>query len=142
MALISTDKIVDILGENRQKIKTIKDLYACVKKGLPKKSLQNVVSHILIKRSDQSVFKKSIIPEATYKRRKILTQDESEKVERLARVVATSEYVWDDIDDSQLYLNTPHPLLNGEKPIEVSKSEIGARMVEDLLWDLYYGHPA
>ena len=81
-----------------------------------------------------------IIPEATYKRRRSnLTADESERAERLARVFATTEYVWNSEDDARAFLSTPHPMLQGRTPLDVSMTELGARRVEELLWKLYYG---
>jgi len=81
-----------------------------------------------------------IIPEATYKRRRThLTADESGRAERLARVFATAEYVWNSEDDARAFLSTPHPMLQGHTPLDVSMTELGARRVEALLWKLYYG---
>ena len=59
--------------------------------------------------------------------------------ERLARVIATAEYVWDDAVEARRYLTTPHAHLGGQTPVEVALSEFGARWVEELLWKLYYG---
>jgi putative toxin-antitoxin system antitoxin component (TIGR02293 family) len=84
----------------------------------------------------------SIIPEATFKRRRDrLNSDESEKAERLARIVATADYVWDSEPDAREFLNTSHPLLDGRTPLDVSMTELGARRVEELLWKLFYGIP-
>lgn len=84
-----------------------------------------------------------IVPEATFKRRRDrLSPDESEKTERLARVFATALYVWDDEVDARDFLNTPHPLLEGRRPLDVAMTELGARRVEELLAKLFYGLPA
>lgn len=81
-----------------------------------------------------------IIPEATYKRRRAsLSVEESERAERLARVYATAQYVWNSDDDARAFLHAPHPMLQGRTPLDVSMSELGARRVEELLWKLYYG---
>lgn len=81
-----------------------------------------------------------IIPEATYKRRReALSAEESARTERLARVFATARYVWDSDDEARAFLNTAHPMLQNQTPLDVSLSELGARRVEELLWKLYYG---
>jgi uncharacterized protein (DUF2384 family) len=47
--------------------------------------------------------------------------------------------VWDDADDARDFLHTPHPLLDGRAPLDVSLTELGARRVEELLWKLFFG---
>ncbi|WP_325094793.1 sigma 54-interacting transcriptional regulator [Burkholderia contaminans] len=75
-----------------------------------------------------------IIPEAIYKRRRDrLTRDESEKTERLVRIVATTTSVWSDESDACGFLSTPHPELEGLALLDVALSEFGARRVEELL---------
>ncbi|WP_087650444.1 MbcA/ParS/Xre antitoxin family protein [Caballeronia choica] len=66
----------------------------------------------------------------------------AEKTERLARVVATAQYVWDSVDDAREFLNAPHPMLEGRTPLDVAFTKLGARRVEELLWKLFYGLPA
>lgn len=84
-----------------------------------------------------------IVPEATFKRRKDrLTPDESEKTERLARIFATANFVWDDEEDAREFLHTQHPLLAGNTPLDVSMTELGAKRVEEILWRLFYGMTA
>ena len=81
-----------------------------------------------------------IAPRATLKRRtERLKPDESERTERLARIIATARYVWGDDELAQAFLTTPHQMLHGKPPIEVAFTELGARQVEELLWDIYYG---
>ena len=65
--------------------------------------------------------------------------DEPEKIERLARVCATALYIWDDESLAREFLNTPHPLLDERSPLDVAMTEAGARRVEELLWQLFYG---
>lgn len=114
-----------------------------VRNGLPKSALRDSVSHIARTPEERRSLLYRIVPEATYKRRRErLTPEESEKAERLARVYATADYVWDCEDNAREFLHTPHPLLDGMTPLEVSLSELGARRVEELLWKLFYGLPA
>jgi integrase len=51
----------------------------------------------------------------------------------------TAEYVWDDRKEAQRFLTTAHAQLEGQRPIDVTLTELGARRVEELLWKLYYG---
>jgi putative toxin-antitoxin system antitoxin component (TIGR02293 family) len=84
-----------------------------------------------------------IVPEATFKRRRDrLSSAESERTERLARVIATAEYVWEDRDSARRFLTTPHPMLAGKAPLNAAMTELGARQVEDLLAKILHGLPS
>jgi putative toxin-antitoxin system antitoxin component (TIGR02293 family) len=105
--------------------------------------LKEGVEHATRSAEERRALLARIVPEATFKRRRYkLSSDESEKTERLARIVATARYVWDDEADTREFLNTGHPLLEGRTPVEVALTELGARRVEELLWRLFYGLPA
>ena len=89
-----------------------------------------------------SAYKFKVVPQATWKRRtKKLSVDESERTERLARVLAQAEYVWDDRDQAREWMSKPHRELGGCAPLEVARTELGARRVEELLDKLFYGLP-
>ena len=139
--MIEAKRIAHVMGLTTR-IDTLHDLAEMVTKGLPKGTIRTVVSHVLPRRAEQTAFIHEIIPEATYKRRsKTLSAAESARTERLARVVATSEYVWDEPEDASRFLTTPHAALNGNCPVDVAKTELGAREVEELLWKLFHGLP-
>ena len=46
-----------------------------------------------------------------------MNSQNSERAERLARVIATAEHVWADRNDAREWLTTPHPELDNEMPI-------------------------
>lgn len=111
--------------------------------GLPKDALKASVDRVLLAGEDRKKLLYRIVPEATYKRRRgTLTADESGRAERLARIFATADYVWNSEDDARAFLSAPHPMLQGRTPLDVSMTELGARRVEELLWKLYYGMAA
>jgi len=111
-----------------------------VSNGLPKGALKASVEHICIRPEERKQLLYRIIPEATYKRRREhLSAEESERAERLARIFATAAYVWNSEEDARTFLTTPHAMLQGRSPLDVSMTELGARRVEELLWRLYYG---
>jgi len=119
------------------------ELDELVAHGLPKGALKASVDRVCKSGEERKRLLYRIIPEATYKRRRThLTADESGRAERLARVFATAEYVWNSEDDARAFLSTPHPMLQGHTPLDVSMTELGARRVEALLWKLYYGMAA
>ena len=119
------------------------ELDARVADGLPKAALRASIDHVLLAPAERTRLLHTIIPPATYKRRRErLSPEESGRAERLARVFATASHVWDSEDDARVFLNTPHARLDGRTPLDVSLSEIGSRRVEDLLWQIFYGLPA
>jgi putative toxin-antitoxin system antitoxin component (TIGR02293 family) len=116
------------------------ELDAVVSHGLPKNALKASVAYICLSAEDRKQLLYRIIPEATYKRRRDkLSAEESGRIERLARIYATAQYVWNSDDDARAFLHTPHPLLQDRTPLDVSMTELGARRVEEVLWQLYYG---
>ena len=84
----------------------------------------------------------TVVPEATFKRRVRLTVQESERTERLARVIAAAEYVWENRDEAHQWLNTPHPELDNKSPLRTALTDLGARRVEAVLDRIFYGLPA
>jgi putative toxin-antitoxin system antitoxin component (TIGR02293 family) len=139
MVLVTPEKIASIMALVPIP-HSFAELDELVSHGLPKNALKASVD-----RGGRSNIKNKhllyrIIPEATYKRRRDkLSVEESERAERLARVYATAQYVWNSDDDARAFLHAPHPMLQGRTPLDVSMSELGARRVEELLWKLYYG---
>jgi putative toxin-antitoxin system antitoxin component (TIGR02293 family) len=123
-------------------MESIAELADRVSEGLPKSTLRNTVRRIFDSPAEANEWMYRIVPEATYKRRTRLTPAESERTERLARVIASAEIVWDDRADAKNWLLTPHPELQGKRPLDLALSELGARQVEELLDRIYYGVPA
>ena len=107
---------------------------------MPKASLGAVARHVYGTSPDAAALMQRVIPAATFHRRgEELKPQEGERVERLARVIATAEYVWDSAEDARTFLSTGHAMLGGKRPIEVALTELGARRVENLLWSLFHG---
>jgi putative toxin-antitoxin system antitoxin component (TIGR02293 family) len=77
----------------------------------------------------------------TAKRR--LSRDEGDRLARLARLWAFALEVWGSAPAARRFLSEPYPLLSGRVPLEVAtETEIGARIVEELLGRLKYGSAA
>ena len=71
-----------------------------------------------------------------------LTPEESERLERLARLAALAEHVWEDAALAHEFLVSPQPQLGGERPVDLARSDLGAREVEALLHRIEYALPA
>ena len=127
----------------KRRVRSVTELRLVVEKGLPKSTLERTVRHVVTDRSEARQFIDRIVSPATYKRRKtLLKPDESEKVARLARIIATAEEVWGNPEDARRFLTSPHAGLGGERPLDLAQSELGAQEVEEELWKLMYGLPA
>ncbi|HQS03165.1 MAG: hypothetical protein B7Y07_08090 [Halothiobacillus sp. 24-54-40] len=139
MMLISAEKIAAVMALVNIP-RSFAELDELVAQGLPKGALKASIEHICTGSDERKQILYRIVPEATYKRRRdTLTAEESGRVERLARIFATAEYVWNSEQDARTFLMAPHSMLQGKTPLDVSMTELGARRVEELLWRLYYG---
>ncbi|MCF7967012.1 MAG: DUF2384 domain-containing protein [Methylobacter tundripaludum] len=139
MLLVTPEKIASIMSLFPVP-HSFSELEVLVSHGLPKNALKASVDYVCLNNEDRKQLLYRIIPEATYKRRRDrLSVLESERTERLARICATAQYVWNSDDDARTFLHTPHPMLQGRTPLDVSMTELGARRVEELLWQLFYG---
>lgn len=71
-----------------------------------------------------------------------LSPEESEKLQRVARVFAMAKDVWGSVEDAREFMVKRHPMLDDRSPFEASLSEIGAREVESILGRLLFGSAA
>ncbi len=145
MLPIEPHLVADVMGGKavlHGSVRSLSDLEDVVARGLPRRALDACIARIWSDRRAAERFKFMIVPRATYHRRRLLKADESERLERLARVVALAEKAWaGDRDSARVFLTSAHPMLDNRAPIDVARTELGARRVEDLLVALLYGHP-
>jgi putative toxin-antitoxin system antitoxin component (TIGR02293 family) len=143
--MIQPKSIADVMGGTAilgLRVLSIGDLEKSISLGLPKRALRYTVERVYQTVGDIRREMFCIVPEATFKRRTRLSQAESERTERLARVIATAEYTWNDREDAREWLTKPHPELGNLSPLDAAKTELGARRVEELLDRLFHGIPA
>jgi putative toxin-antitoxin system antitoxin component (TIGR02293 family) len=141
---IDAAKVADIMGGARvlhHDVDSLSDLQAVVEEGLPVAALNETVRYVAGSARDASLLKEQIIPRATLSRRTRLKLAESERVERIARIMALAEHVWESREDAQAFLHEPHPMLDEKTPLGMAQTELGARRVERLLMRLEYGLP-
>lgn len=139
--MVAAERIAGVLGVDH-KIHSLQALARLVAKGLPKTAVRAVAARIFSTPGEQRELMQHLVPEATYKRRKgSLKPEESERAERVARVIATAEFVWNDREDAREFLLKPHPLLENQRPIDAALTELGARQAEEVMWQLFYGLP-
>jgi len=137
--MVDAARVAEVLGV---KARTLSDLSHAIERGLPKNALSRTAKRVFLERGAARKFLVTVVPEATFKRRVRLTVPESERTERLARVIAAAEYVWDDRDEARRWLNAPHPELDDRSPLRIALTDLGARRVETVLDRIFYGLPA
>jgi putative toxin-antitoxin system antitoxin component (TIGR02293 family) len=142
--MIHPERIAEVMGGVAilgQEVRSFQDLESSVSGGLPKVALRRTLERVYSTAGDvrQAIYR--VVPEATFKRRTRLSRAEGERTERLARVIAAAEYVWDDADDAREWLTKPHPELDGRTPMQAAETELGARRAEHVLDAVFYGLP-
>src|ERR1700737_3337477 len=87
-----------------------------------------------------------IIPSRTWRHRKTkrepLSIEESDRVVRLTRIQVLAEDVFNDVDKANRWLREELGILDGKSPLEVARTEAGARLIEQLLAKLDWGAAA
>lgn len=144
MTLIDARKVARILGGEGalgRRIRTVRELRRAVEEGLPVEALESAVRYVAGEEGGAAELKYGIVPKTTLHRRERLTPEESQRLERLARVAALAEWVWEDRALAHEFLTSPQPQLGGERPVELARSDLGAREVEELLMGLEYSLP-
>lgn len=142
--MIHPTKIAAILGGEailKDRIGSLFDLDRHVEKGFPKKSLRHLAQFVSIKYLPRT-FIYEVVPQDDYKKRRTyLTSQESAKTERLARVIATALEVLETPENAQDFLLSPHPFFYNREPLFFAFTELGARQVEEHLWEISQGLP-
>jgi putative toxin-antitoxin system antitoxin component (TIGR02293 family) len=96
-----------------------------------------VIKRLISLGIERSEIDAAIIPLRTLQhrrsRRERLTVEESDRVLRMIRVVSLAESVYESRERALAWLRTPHPRLDGRSPVSLLNTDIGARLVEELL---------
>jgi len=69
----------------------------------------------------------------------MIAQHESARPLALARIAHYAEEVFGDRAFAQAWLNRPNPALHDRAPVDVARTEIGARRVEAILSRFEHG---
>lgn len=126
----------------RRDVHSLAELSGLVEAGLPMRSLDRLSASFPA--SDRETVANAVAPRTTRLRRSetgVLNTTESERLERIARLTALASHVLESDLEGRRFLLTPHALLGGHTPLELSMTDLGARRVEDILWRLEYTLP-
>lgn len=116
------------------------ELVSTVREGLPTERF-DVLREMLDVSSGTLAEVVGITPSTLSRRRKRGTfdKDESERILRVARLVARAVDVLDGLENARKWLTEPARGLGGERPLAFADTEPGAREVERLLIRLEHG---
>ncbi len=84
-----------------------------------------------------------VIAPRTLKHRKArgerLSHGETDRLVRVARIVALAEDVFGNWEKAFLWLRTPDDRMNDRTPLSLLQTEAGGRYIESLLWQIDEG---
>lgn len=79
----------------------------------------------------------AIIPSRTLQhrrsRREKLTMEESDRVLRMIRALSAAEAIYGNRERALAWMRKPQPRLDGRTPLSLLKTDVGSRLVEELL---------
>jgi len=142
--MTATEYVVDVLGGasvfKGRTVPTSTELRERIRRGLPYRSLESVRERLRLSvREAASVLH---MPPRTLARRRQtrkLDGDESDRLYRIARVAAQAFAVFGAEDKAATWLRRPNRALNGELPIDLLDTDVGARQIEDILGRIEHG---
>jgi putative toxin-antitoxin system antitoxin component (TIGR02293 family) len=142
--MTATEYVVEVLGGSTvfkgRARPTASELRERIKEGLPFRSLDSVRERLHLSVPEAA----SVLhmPARTLARRRQarkLAADESDRLYRVARVAAQAVAVLGSEDRAATWLRRPNRALNGELPIRLLDTDVGARQVEDVLGRIEHG---
>lgn len=136
--------IAEVLGGKkvlRRAVGTASDLVEVTRKGLPANILPMIAGEISMDRA--AVARVAGISGRTLSRRiatrSLLTAEESDRMVRLARVLAFANETLGDRAKVSHWLQTPNAALDGKRPFDLLDTDAGVRSVETVLGRIAYG---
>ena len=125
-----------------QRLRTDQDLMKLVEDRLSPRAVDALRQSGL---TDEEVYS-LVVPRRTLShrraRREALSRDESDRVVRIARVVALCEEVFGEHDRGWRWLRDAKRQFQGRAPLDLLATEAGARLVEELLYRIDEGMAA
>lgn len=135
--------IVEVLGGIRVvggDVRSLDDLAARVRQGLPFAALVAVMEQYGISREILcSILHLSQRSFLRRKEQKTLSPEESDRLYRLARVLAHANRIFEDPEDSADWIRTPNTSLGKQEPLALLDTDIGVQKVDQVLGRIEHG---
>ena len=144
MASMTVSAIAEVLGGKKVLKKTVgtpAQLVTLIREGLPAGILPTIAAELSM---DRSALAKVVgISGRTLSRRiashSRLSAEESDRMVRLARVLALANDTLGDRAKASRWLQTPNTALDGNTPFELLDTDAGVKSVESILGRIAYG---
>jgi putative toxin-antitoxin system antitoxin component (TIGR02293 family) len=137
------DSIAQILGGEEVigfSISTEFELARAVRLGFLPSVTEKLFDGTVLKKSDMD---RLVMPRRTLthriKKGERLTREESDRVTRVARIVAMAEETFGNREKASRWLHKPKRGFDDQTPIDLLDTEEGARIVEDRLFRIAHG---
>ena len=140
--MTSLHEALEIVGGaaviGRQSVQGL-DLVKLIRQGLPVGAVQHVIDtgRLTLAEVDSVVLPRKTLAN----RRKLgtLTPDQSDRLVRVARVLAAAEETFGSKEKAGRWLRRPTAPLDGERPLDLLDTDEGTREVETLLGRIAHG---
>ena len=140
---MTAQALAQYLGGRRalgRSIRSDLDLDDAIRSGLPVKAVESVVKAGALRASELHAL---VIPRRTLAHRKHrvgrLSREQSDRLARVVRVVASAEEAIGDGAKAARWLRKPNRTLRGRRPLDLLASDVGARLVEQELGRIEHG---
>ena len=141
---MTVEAIAEVLGGKkvlRRRVGTASDLVELTRKGLPANILPVMAVELSMDRA--AVARVAGISGRTLSRRiatrSLLTAEESDRMVRLARVLAFANETLGERSKVSRWLKTPNAALDGKPPFDLLDTDAGVQSVENVLGRIAYG---
>ena len=123
-----------------RRLRTHTDLTAAIREGF-RQSVVEEVMHAAKLSLKELAMSLDLSPRSLQRRRREgrLASYESDRLYRLARIVALAKHYLGDAQTASRWLKRPNAALGGNTPIQLLDTEPGARAVENVLGRIAYG---
>lgn len=142
--MTASEYIVEVLGGRSvfksRTLPSSTELRERIRQGLPYSSLESVRERLQLSVPEAAGVLQ--MPTRTMARRRQaqrLAPDESDRLYRIARVAGQAVSVLGAEEKAAAWLQRPNRALNGESPIRLLDTDVGARQVEDILGRIDHG---
>lgn len=142
--MTATEYVIEALGGPKvfkgRAAPTATELRDRVRTGLPYQSLESIRERLKLSLPEAAVVLH--VPLRTLARRRHgrrLDADESDRLYRLARIAGQAVVVLGSNEKAVTWLRRPNRSLNGEAPLALLDTDLGARQIEDVLGRIEHG---
>ena len=142
--MTATEYVIDVLGGPKvfkgRTLPNATELRDRVRTGLPYQSLESIRERLNLSLPEAAILLH--VPLRTLARRRHgrkLDADESDRLYRLARIAGQAVAVLGTEEKAATWLRRANRALNGEVPLGLLDTDLGARQIEDVLGRIGHG---